>query len=105
MSINALNKRITIQSPPTAQDSYGELTGSWSDVSTVWASVVPIVGREYFQAETVQSEISHKIRIRYKSGIVPKMRVKFGSRYFEIQSVLNYKEGNAELQLMCKELI
>ena len=45
------------------------------------------------------------IIIRYLSGIVPKMRVKFGSRIFDILSVINVKESNRELQLMCRESI
>lgn len=101
-----LNKRIIIQSPPTAKDSYGAPTGDWTDYKTVWASINPIVGKEYFSAETVNNEITHKIRIRYIPGVKPSMRVKYNDRYFEIVGPpINYKEANIELQLMCKELV
>lgn len=106
MNPGQLNKRITIQQESATQNSFGEPTGTWSDIATVWASINPIVGKEYFAAETVKSEVSHKIKIRYKAGITPDMRVKFGSRYFQIIGPpINFKEQNVELQLMCKELI
>lgn len=105
MNPGELNKRITIQKPDNAQDSFGQLVENWKDVATVWASISPLVGREFFAAETVNSEVTHKVKIRYRQGITPDMRVKFRDRYFSIQSVINFKEQSIELQLMCKELI
>ena len=43
--------------------------------------------------------------MRYLSGIVPKMRVKVGSRIFDILSIINVDERNRELQLMCRESV
>ena len=101
-----LNKRVVIQQPSTLKDDYGQsIMDAWEDFKTVWAEVSPIVGREYFAAETVNSEITHKVRLRYRTGITPDMRIKYGDRILSIQSVINYKEMDVELQLMCKELI
>ncbi len=105
MDIGSLNKRITFQSLQNTENEYGESIQNWTDLKTVWASINPIVGKEYFAAETVNSEISHKIRLRYIEGIKPTMRIKFKERYFNIISVINYQERNIELQLMCKELV
>jgi SPP1 family predicted phage head-tail adaptor len=105
MNPGELRHRITIQKLVNTQDTFGQPVEQWSDVVTVWASVNPIVGKEFFAAETVNSEVSHKIRIRYKQNITPDMRIKFKDRYFSIQSVIDYQERNIELQLMCKELV
>lgn len=105
MKINQLRHRITFQKQVSGENEYGEPVSGWEDVKTVWSSVNPVVGKEYFAAETIQSEISHKIRIRYIKGIKPNMRIKFKDRYFSIVSVINYEERNVELQLMCKELV
>ena len=49
--------------------------------------------------------MSHKIRMRYQAGITHKMRVAWGTRLFEIESVLNVGERNREIVLMCSETV
>lgn len=106
MEAGRLRHIISIQQQVTAQDSYGEPVDTWTDVyASIYASVDPISGKEFFSGEKFNMEISHKIRIRYKSGILPKMRVKFGSRYFDITNIINWQERNIFLDIMCKELI
>lgn len=105
MNGRSLNRRVTIQSRTISQDAEGVPTETWANLATVWAAVEPISGREYFQAATVQSEVTARIRIRYRSGIVSNMRVLYGSRVFEIVSVIDYQEEHRELQLMCKEVV
>jgi SPP1 family predicted phage head-tail adaptor len=105
MNINGLRHKITLQERKNTENEYGESTEEWIDIYTIWASVNPVVGREYFAAETVNSEVTHKIRIRYKENINPFMRVKFKERFFRIISVIDFEEKNLEMQLMCKELI
>ncbi|WP_096224897.1 phage head closure protein [Geobacillus sp. FJAT-46040] len=105
MDPGLLRHRITIQQKTRVQNEYGEEIADWVDVASVWASVNPISGREFFAAEAVNSEVTHKINMRYRSGITPDMRVKFKERYFQIIAVMNLQEKNAELQLLCKELV
>jgi len=103
--IGDLRNKITIQVQSSTKDDYGALIETWTDVKTIWAAVNPINGREYFAAESVNSEITHRVKARYTSGITPDMRVKFGTRYFNILSIINYEERNIELQLMCREAV
>jgi SPP1 family predicted phage head-tail adaptor len=105
MNPGELRHRITLQKLENVQDSFGQPVEQWNDVATIWASVKPLVGREFFAAETVNSEVTHKVRIRFRAGITPDMRIKFGTRIFQITAVINYQERNVELQLMCKEFI
>lgn len=102
-----LRHRITFQEQTEAQNDYGEKNKDldWIDVTTVWASINPISGKEFFSAEKVSSEVSHKINMRYIPGISPDMRIQFRERLFHIISVINFQERNIELQLLCKELI
>lgn len=105
-----LRHRITIQRLSNTQNYYGEIAintnKTWTDVVTVRAGIYPISGKEFFSAETVNSEITHKVKIRYIKGLTSNMRIKFGDRYFQIISPpINFQEKNIELQLLCKELI
>lgn len=105
MQAGELRNRITIQKQVSTQDSFGQQVETWTDIATVWSNINPIAGREFFAAETVNSEITHKIRIRFRSDITPDMRVVYQSRMFFIQTVINEYEKNTVLQLMCKELV
>lgn len=105
-----LRHRIVIQRPNNNQNEYGEIeintNENWIDVAVVRAGIYPISGKEFFSAETVNSEITHKVKIRYIKGLTSNMRIKFGDRYFQIISLpKNFQEKNIELQLLCKELI
>ena len=98
--LDALNKRITFQ----LQDLDSE-DEEWEDIATTWASINPISGKEYYSAETINSDLTHKIRLRYRRGITPDMRILYNGRIFYIVSVINEYEKNTMLQLMCRELI
>lgn len=99
-----LRHRITLQQVTRTPDGIGGYTETWTDVATVWAAVEPLRGRELFDAEQVQSEITHRVRIRYRSGVDSSMRVRFGARLFRIQSVIDVDERHREIQLMCQEV-
>jgi len=106
MNPGRLRHKIDIEQEATTPNSYGEPTQSWSAfLSSISASIDPVSGREYFASDMTNAEVTHKIRVRYRTGIFPKMRVKFGTRYFDIVSVLNFEERNKELLLMCKEAV
>lgn len=105
MIIGNMKHRITIKSLATTQDSYGEQAETYTDVCTVWASVEPLIGKEYFAAEQLNSEVSIKIRIRYRNDINDKMVVFYGTRKLLIVSPpIDFLEQHKELILMCKEL-
>lgn len=100
------NKKIDIGRLVEAQNTYGEQTEDYEVVKgSIWASIVPSSGKEFFIAEQMQSEVTSKIGIEYMEGIAKDMFVTYGSRKFQIMYVINPKEQNRELILMCKELI
>lgn len=86
------------------KNEYGEVNKEWTTFFTTRASIRPISGREFYQAESINSEVTHKVNLRYIEGIKSDMRIKFGNRVFEIISVINFEERNIELQVLCKEL-
>lgn len=98
---------IAIQEKTKVQNDYGEEVEDWVDVLTTRSGIYPISGKEFYAAETVNSEVTHKVNMRYvpNVAITPDMHIKFGNRTFHIISVINFQERNIELQLLCKELI
>lgn len=98
-----LRHRITIQQVTEDRDALGGTSEAWSEFAQAWAAVEPIKGREYFGAQQVNSEVTHRVRLRYREGIRSQMRVQFHGRIFGIEAVLNIDERNRELHLMCVE--
>lgn len=95
---------ITIQKLDKKRNEYGELIEDWVYFLEVRAAIYPLSGKDFFAAETLNSEATHKINIRYVEGITSAMRIKFSNRYFEIISPpINFQEKNILLQIMCKE--
>jgi SPP1 family predicted phage head-tail adaptor len=105
VKIGKLRHRITIEQVTETQDADGSIVEIWSPFAVVQASIEPASGREYLAAQSIQADVTHRIILRFLTGIVPKMRVNYGSRIFDILSVINVGERNRELQLMCRESI
>ncbi|MEG2289921.1 MAG: phage head closure protein [Clostridium sp.] len=105
MQAGELRDKLTFQELIGVQDSFGQTAETWTDICKVWGNINPIAGREFFAAEKINSEITHKIRIRYRKDIKPSMRVVYKGRIFEITSLINEYERNTISLLMCKELI
>lgn len=105
MQAGWLRHRIKIQKLTETRSASGQVNRDWEDYLSAWASIEPLRGREYLQGKQADASVDHRIRMRYRSGITPDMQVVFGSRKFEIVSVINVIEGNRELNLMCREMV
>lgn len=105
MKIGKLRHRVTLQESISSKDSFGAEIETWSDTATVWASIEPLSGKEYFAAQQVNAEINTKITIRYRAGVQSTMRLAFQNRQFDILSVINTEEKKLELILMCREVL
>lgn len=101
MQAGKLNQRVTIQQYSATRASNGEEVKSWSTVATVWASVEPLSGRELLAARDVRADVTTRIRIRYRTGITPKMRATMGSATYEISEVIDRSLQHRELELLC----
>ena len=105
MRSGRLRHRMWLKEPTHTSDGMGANTTTWGTVEVFWGSVEPLRGREWIASGLENSEVSGKIVRRYKSGITPDMIVAFGSRTFQIVSVINVDERNRELQLMVMEKV
>ena len=105
MKAGALRHYITIEQSTESFDANGELVNTWADYVSLWASIEPLVGREYFTAKQFSAETTGKLRMRYFAGITAKMRIKFGTRYFNITGISNIEERNKEIVIYYQEVI
>ena len=105
MRAGRLRHTISIEQISETQNDYGEAVKTWADYLTdIRAAIEPINGREYFAQDSRHAEVSTRFRLRYQEGITNKMRIKYGTRYYNIISVILPNERKcAELILMAFE--
>ena len=98
-----LRERVTVQQASATRNSLGESVLSWADWQTVWASVEGVSAREALAAGQQETTITHKVRLRYLSGLTQQMRFSWRSRTLNIVSLLEY--GNrTEHVAICEEV-
>lgn len=104
MRAGNLNHLITVEAYTEAVDSFGGSSGgSWATFGQAWASILPLNGTEKYVSGEKHATATHKIKMRFLSGLNPKMRIKARGRTFEIISVINVGERDREMQLIVEE--
>lgn len=105
MRAGKLRERITFERRLPTLDGYGEEQGEWSALVSNWpADVSPLIGREYFASQQTQSDTTVPIVCRYASeisGVTVKDRIKHGSIYYDIKSIIDVNSMHRELRFMC----
>jgi SPP1 family predicted phage head-tail adaptor len=96
MDIGRTNKRITFYRNEEKDNALLQKEQVLTAVKTVWASVEPTRGRP---------ELTYKITMRYFGDVTPDMVIKFKDRYFEIVSIINVRENNEMLEIVCTEKV
>lgn len=107
MDAGKLRHRIKIIDQPREprRNQFGEEIEQDLPVVTVWASIEPISGREYFAAQQVSAETTHRVRMRYHVGIRPQQMIEHDTRKFSIVSVVDVGERKKELEVMATEVM
>lgn len=105
LEAGSLRHRVTIKRQVIGQNSEnGARTTAWETVATVWAAIAPMSAREFVAANALQSKVTTRIVIRYRSGLKASMRVQHGAKVYNIEGVLADKESGIEyLTLACSE--
>ena len=105
MRAGMLRHRVTIQRQEIVFGKFGAPLHDkvWENVATVWASLEAVSGREFFASQQVQSEVTHKVTIRFRPGVAADMRIVHGGRVFGIVAPLPDNRGT-RLVLMCREV-
>lgn len=96
---------LTFQQRQAGKDALNQPLKNWEPVASignngqVWGSVKAITGREFLSAQAGQAQVQYKIVTPFFEGVVPTMRIVYGSTIYNIEAVL--PEGRKWLFLMC----
>ena len=101
-----LNRRVTFQRFTGEADLVGDYQylddENWADALTVWAQVRTIGSREFYAADQEQNEVTHNIKLRYRSWDYNAvcMRLRCGGRIFRLLSPPLDLDGDRRYQLI-----
>ena len=102
MKAGQLDQRVSVERLVEGYDELGQPINDWLPIVTTWAEVSPLVGREYIAAQAAVSEVTAKIRMRFRPWMTSQDRVVHNGTVYQIQSVIDVRSENRELHLMCK---
>lgn len=98
-----MDRRARIESPTEIRDAYGAVIPGWSEVATVWASVLPMTPRELVADSAQVAVIGYRVTIRYRSGILPSYRIVVDGKTLLIRGIAEI--GRREfLQIICEQV-
>ena len=105
MRAGDLTERVTVERfTSTTYDELGQPIEAWAPLFTCWAAVEPLTGREYLAAGALLSEVTARIRMRYRPGITAADRVIHNGKVYGITSVADVHSSRRELQLQCRAI-
>ena len=86
-------------------NALGETSINWanSTYATRHVAISPIAGAELYAAQQVQAEVTHVIKLRWLSGVIPKDRGIFQGCVFNFDRIFNLEERNIEMKIWAKE--
>lgn len=102
MKAGQLDQRVTVERFSRTEDELGQPIESWAPLFTCWAAVEPLTGREYLAAQAAVSEVTARIRMRFRPWMTAQDRVIHNGTIYQIESLIDVRSENRELVLMCK---
>jgi len=108
MAAGIFRKSVKFQTRSASVDSFGQQVTNWTDAFSARACIEPLSARELFAAQAVQSEVSHRITVRYRAefanpAMVAAMRVSYATRVFNIHGALNIDERKGTVEISASE--
>jgi SPP1 family predicted phage head-tail adaptor len=105
INVGKMREQISIVQPSTTQDAVGGTQlGGGTVLTTCWAEITALSGRDALAAQQYAELVTHQVVIRYLPGVASRQVVMFGARQFEIQAVINPDERTKKLILLCVEV-
>lgn len=103
LSIGQLRHCLILEAADRTPDGGGGASESWSSVATIWASITPTGGTEGLDADALSSRMTHEIVFRHRPGVSAAMRLRSGTRLFDIAAAIDVGERRRWIKCLCVE--
>lgn len=103
LDIGRLDKKVKFNKLVTDVDGMGQLVQRMRTIYTLHATLYPVRGSEFYSLKKIQSEVSHKCYVRYRSDIDDSFFIEFDGVLYAIKSVIDVDLKHKFLEIMCSE--
>ncbi len=94
------DRRIEIQALTTSKSDFGSDNETWTLYKEVWACYIPVIGKESYSSNQVNSGITVNFRIDYIAGISARThRIIYAGMIYDIFSVLEIEGRKQTLEI------
>lgn len=100
-----LDKYVNLQCKTVARADDGAEIVTYTTIASMWVTIDPLTGKEYWGAQQTVSEVTHNIIGRYRTGLRPDMRIIYGNRVFNILDYQDPKSAHEKIVYRCKEVL
>lgn len=106
-SAGSMRKNIAIQSEVRAADGGGGYVQTFTTSFTAYFSVNPISGNEQYKQGRLSDTQVYEFVTRYRSDktVTPSNRILWGTRVFQVKSVINHMERNKYWVIRAEEKV
>ena len=103
INVGRLRKRINIYTWGESENELGQTTTELIKLKSTWAEIHPLKGKEYVEANMLQSETTYKVTLRYFKGLTEDMYIEYMDKMFSITSICDMEMRHKYYEVMCKE--
>ena len=103
--IGRLRHRVTIQEPVQTPNGSGGVVETWQDIAKqpqVFAAIQTLSSGEALRFHQVNGRATHRIHIRHRDDITPRMRLLRGSIVYNIVSVTDRDNAGRFLEVLAQ---
>ncbi len=101
------NSHIFFETRSTEQDAAGQPLNVWEKIGEGWAKIRSFGGSESIGASGEHQQRGHEITTAYQPRLqlTPSERIRYGDRYFGIESIQNIDEDNRDWLILVREWV
>ena len=102
-NIGAMRHRVTVEAAVDTAADGGTAARTWAVLGAAWAEIAPErAGAAYRQGRN-ESQVSHRVRLRYRIDFKTADRILLGSRTFRVLGLTDVDEAHRVLEFTCRE--
>lgn len=104
MQAGQLRHMLSIEAPAdTTLNDAGNPDVEYSLAQKVWGRIEPLSVTEQLKLAQIAATATHRVTIRYFTGLTHKHRFVFNERIFSIEAILEPELRPIEMNVICRE--
>ncbi|SFC24137.1 phage head-tail adaptor, putative, SPP1 family [Bosea sp. CRIB-10] len=102
--VGALRRRLLLEAPVEMPDGAGGRLTVFETVAAVWAQVEWLSGDERWRGERPEQATTHRITLRWRTGVDAGQRLRDGEQVFDIRAAGDPDGGRRRLVCLVEEV-